>query len=124
MLPDSPSDYYREKECIDFISEIPVEWEEIKVLEANIGEHTALGRRKGGIWYIAAITNWDKKEMEIPLDFLESGNYKLEYIEDGLNADKRAEDYILKEKIVTNSNNVNIRMASGGGWIGKLSIVE
>jgi len=124
MLPDSPSDYYREKECTEFISEIPVEWDEIKVLQAKIGEITVLARRKGKIWYLAAITNWDKKESDIPLDFLENNKYKLEYIEDGLNANQRAEDYMLKEKIVTNSDKVNIRMASGGGWIGKLSILE
>jgi len=124
MLPDSPSDYYSEKESTDFISKIPVEWDEMKVLKAKIGEHTALARRKGKIWYITAITNWNKKKIDIGLSFLENKKYKLEFIQDGLNADKRAEDFILKEEIVTNSHILNINMASGGGWIGRLSLID
>ncbi|MGD9329059.1 MAG: glycoside hydrolase family 97 protein [Cyclobacteriaceae bacterium] len=121
MLPDSPSDYYSEEESTVFISEIPVEWDEIKVLHAEIGEHTALARRKGEIWYVAAITNWKDKKMKINLDFLKNKKYKLKYIEDGPNADKRAADYNLKDEIVTKSQTIHINMASGGGWIGRLS---
>ena len=124
MLPDSPSDYYAEKESTDFISKIPVEWDEIKVLEAKIGEHTVLARRKGEIWYVAAITNWYNKKIDIDLNFLENKKYKLEFIEDGLNADKRAEDFIMKEEIITNSQILNINMAPGGGWIGRLSPLD
>jgi len=124
MLPDSPSDYYLEEECTDFISEIPVEWDEIKVLQANIGEYTAVARRKDDIWYVAAITNWDEKELKIGLDFLENKKYKLKYIADGLNANKRAKDYVLEEKVVTNSQTINLRLASGGGWIGQFIIME
>ena len=124
MLPDSPSDYYAEKESTDFISKIPVEWDEIKVLHAKIGEHTVLARRKDKIWYVAAITNWKNKKINIDLNFLENKKYKLEFIEDGPNADRRAEDYILKEEIVTNSQSLNINMASGGGWIGRLSLID
>ncbi len=76
MLPDSPSDYYREKECTEFISKIPVEWDDLKVLHAKIGEHTVLARKNGDNWYIGAITNWDPKEFEIDFDFLEEGEYQ------------------------------------------------
>ncbi len=48
-------------------------------------------------------TGTDKK-INIDLDFLENKKYTLEFIEDGPNADRRAEDYILKEEIVTNSH--------------------
>ncbi len=124
MLPDSPSDYYSEDECTGFISKIPLEWDEMKVLQSKIGEHTVLARRKGKIWYVAAITNWKNKKLDIDLNFLENKKYKLEFIEDGPNANKRAEDYVLKEEIVTNSETLNINMASGGGWIGKLSLID
>jgi alpha-glucosidase len=124
MLPDSPSDYYIEEECIDFIADIPVVWDELKVLQANMGKNTALARRKGDTWYIAAITNWDRAKMEIGLDFLENKNYNLTYIADGPNADRRAGDYILKEEIVSNSETLHLKLASGGGWIGQLKIIE
>ena len=45
MLPDSPSDYYREQECTDFLANIPVEWDETRLLKGKIGRYTILGRR-------------------------------------------------------------------------------
>jgi alpha-glucosidase len=37
MLPDSPPDYDREKECIDFTARIPVEWDETRLLTGKTG---------------------------------------------------------------------------------------
>jgi len=124
MLPDSPSDYYRERECTEFISNIPVEWDDLKVLYAEIGEHTVLARRNGDSWYIGAITNWDAKSFDIAFGFLEDGKYQLEYIEDGLNADTRAIDYVKKTRAITNNDTVNITLVSGGGWVARLTKVN
>ena len=120
MLPDSPSDYYRERECTEFISKLPVEWDDLKVLHGKIGEYTALARKNGENWYIGAITNWDEREMNIPLDFLDDGEYQLEYIEDGINADTRAIDYRKKTRTVTKKEIININLAPGGGWVARL----
>ncbi len=120
MLPDSPSDYYKEKECIAFISKIPVEWDDLKVLHAKIGEHTVLARKNGNDWYIGAITNWNPKEFEITFDFLEDGEYQMEFIEDGINADTRAIDYLKKSNNITKSDSINIKLAPGGGWVARL----
>ena len=120
MLPDSPSDYYRERECTEFISTIPTEWDDLKVLHAKIGEHTVLARKNGDNWYIGAITNWDKKSFTINFDFLGEGEYQLEYIADGINADTRAIDYVKRTKRITSGDTIEIDLAPGGGWIAKL----
>jgi len=120
MLPDSPSDYYREKECTAFISKIPVEWDDLKILHAKIGEHTVLARKNGDDWFIGAITNWDPKEFEIVFDFLDEGEYAMEFIEDGINADTRAIDYLKRSQTITKGDSVNIRLAPGGGWVARL----
>ena len=120
MLPDSPSDYYREKECTEFISKIPVEWDDMKVLHAKIREHTVLARRNGDNWYIGAITNWDPKEFEIVFDFLEDGEYQMEFIEDGINADTRAIDYLKRSLTITKGDSLHIKLAPGGGWVARL----
>jgi alpha-glucosidase len=120
MLPDSPSDYYKERECTEFISTIPTEWDELKVIHAKIGKETVVARKNGDNWYIGAITNWDKKSLEINLDFLDDGEYQMEYIEDGINAGTRAIDYKKNSKKITRSETVKIELAPGGGWIGKL----
>ncbi|MCA1759132.1 MAG: glycoside hydrolase family 97 protein, partial [Bacteroidales bacterium] len=93
MLPDAPSDYIREQECTDFIAKIPVEWEETKLLQGKIGRYTVMARRSGNEWFVGAITNYDPRSLELKTDFLKSGKYKLEAIQDGINAETRAEDY-------------------------------
>ena len=120
MLPDSPSDYYKEQECTEFISSIPTEWEDLKVLHAKMGEHTVVARKNGENWYIGAITDWTAKSFDIDLDFLDETNYTIEYIEDGINADTRAIDYMKKSKSVTNTDTIQIDLAPGGGWIAKV----
>jgi alpha-glucosidase len=120
MLPDSPSDYYRERECTEFISAIPTEWDDLKVLEAKVGEHTVLARKNGEHWYIGAITNWDKKSFNISFNFLDDGEYLMEYIEDGINADTRAIDYKKKSREISKEDSITINLAPGGGWIAKL----
>ncbi|MDX1285610.1 MAG: glycoside hydrolase family 97 catalytic domain-containing protein, partial [Draconibacterium sp.] len=117
MLPDSPSDYYREKECTEFISKVPTEWDDLKVLHAKIGEHTVVARKNNNDWYIGAVTNWNPKTFEINFDFLEDGEYELEYIEDGINADTRAIDYKKGSQIITKRDSLNINLSPGGGWI-------
>ncbi len=124
MLPDSPSDYYRERECTEFVSKIPTEWDDLKVLHAKIGEHTVLARKNGEDWYIGAITNWDAKSFDITFDFLDDGNYQMEYIEDGLNADTRATDYMKKTTTITKGETLNINLAPGGGWVAKLIKID
>jgi alpha-glucosidase len=124
MLPDSPSDYYRERECTEFISKIPTEWDELRVLHAKIGEHTAVARKNGDNWYIGAITDWNPKSLNINFNFLGEGVYQLEYIEDGINADTRAIDYKKVEQTVTNKDSKSIDLAPGGGWIGIISKVN
>lgn len=124
MLPDSPSDYYKERECTEFISKMPTVWDDLKVLHAKTGEHTVLARKNGDNWYIGAVTNWEAKSFVINLDFLDEGSYQIGYIEDGINADTRAIDYKKKEQIVSKSKTININLAPGGGWIAKLKKVE
>lgn len=124
MLPDSPSDYYRERECTEFVSKIPVEWDNLKVLHAKIGEHTALARKHGENWFVGAITNWDAKSLDISFDFLDEGKYEMEYIEDGLNAGTRAIDYQKKVMPITKDEVIKINLAPGGGWVARITKVN
>src|SRR5690606_27913954 len=40
---------------IDFLKNIPVVWDELIYLDGYPGEYLVLARRKGDIWYLAAI---------------------------------------------------------------------
>lgn len=121
MLPDSPSDYYRELECTEFYSKIPVEWDEIEVLEAKAGDYTIIARKRGEDWFVGAITDWDARNFEISFNFLEDGNYKMEFIEDGPNAGTVAKDYKIRTQEITDKSRIKIQLAPGGGWIARIT---
>ena len=124
MLPDSPSDYYREKECTEFLTKIPVEWDETRLLEGKIARYTVLARRSGKNWFVGAITNWDKRDLDMETGFLVPGRYRLEAIIDGINADKRAEDYRKIEMVFNAGDIIKLNLAPGGGWVARIIPVE
>jgi alpha-glucosidase len=121
MLPDSPSDYYREKECTDFLAQIPVEWDETRLLQGKISKYTVLARRAGEVWYVGAITNEDERTFELQTDFLKQGSYQLEAIEDGINANTRASDYRKTDKMFQSGEVLKIKLAKGGGWVARIT---
>ena len=47
MLSDSPSNYLREPEIMDFLGPVPSEWDETRVLDARIAEYAVVARRNG-----------------------------------------------------------------------------
>jgi alpha-glucosidase len=124
MLPDSPSDYYREQECTDFIANIPVEWDETKLLKGKIGQYSILGRRAGEEWFIGAITDWSARKFTLNTDFLDPGTYRADIISDGINADTRAEDYKRSTIQIQNGTDIAISMVSGGGWVARFTPVK
>ncbi len=124
MLPDSPSDYYREKECTEFLAKIPVQWDDTRLLAGKIAKFTVLARRSGTDWYIGAITDWSERNVDIETGFLGQGHYRLEAIEDGLNANKRAEDYKKVETTFIAGDTLKLKLASGGGWVARITPVK
>ena len=121
MLADSPTNYMKEQECTDFIVKIPVVWDDIKVLDAKIGDYLLLARRSGNEWFVAAMTDWKARDMELDLSFLPAGNYKIEIFRDGINADRHAQDYKHLTQEVKAGERIKINMVSGGGWVAKIS---
>lgn len=124
MLPDSPSDYYREKECTDFLKKIPVEWDETRLLQGKIAKFTILARRSGIEWYIGAITDWSERMPDLETGFLEPGKYRMEAIEDGINANSRAEDYKKVIKDFQAGDILKLKLASGGGWVARITPIR
>lgn len=124
MLADNPSNYYAEQESTEFISRIPTVWDDTKVLKARVGEYIIIARKNGDKWYIGAMTNEKGREFTIDLSFLGNGNFSVDYIEDGLNADRYAGDYILKNKTVLATDSMHIKMAQGGGWAAILTPIR
>ena len=52
MLSDSPSNYYREPDMMDFLSQVPTTWDETRALQGKVAEYVLVARRKGSDWYL------------------------------------------------------------------------
>ncbi|MBQ7189106.1 MAG: glycoside hydrolase family 97 protein [Kiritimatiellae bacterium] len=120
MLCDSPSQYLKNKECMDFMSQVPTVWDETIGLAGEPGKYAAIARRKGAVWYVSAIGNWDKREVTLSTDFL-NGNYRAEIFADGINADRDATDYTRSFATVKGGEPITIKLMPGGGWTAKLT---
>lgn len=119
MLADNPVYYYRERPCTEFITSVPVTWDETKVLYAKVGEAVVVARRKGNKWFIGGITNNEGRTMNLDLSFLPANrSFTLTSFEDGINADRQAMDYKQRETKVNNTTKLAIKMVRNGGWAG------
>lgn len=119
MLADNPVYYYRERPCTEFISSVPVTWDEIKVLYAEVGEAVVVARRKGSKWFVGGITNNEGRTINIDLGFLPANqSFTLTSFEDGINADRQAMDYKQRETKVNSTTKLAIKMVRNGGWAG------
>jgi alpha-glucosidase len=120
MLSDSPSNYLREPQMMEFLAPVPSEWDDTRVLDGRIGEYVVVARRNGHDWYVGAMTNWTPRELEIDLSFLPDGNFSMEAYQDGVNADRYGSDYRQVKSRVAKSTKLKLKLAPGGGWAARI----
>ena len=126
MLADSPTKYMQNQECTDFISQIPTVYDQVVPLDGKLGEYVVVAKRKGNKWYIAAMNNWQARDLSVDLSRLvtpndttgklEKLNGKANIFADGINADREATDYKHTYRQVTSDDKLQIHLAPGGGW--------
>ncbi len=116
MLADSPSNYYREEKCMEFLSQVPVVWDETRVLKASVGEYIVVARRSGDTWFIGGMVGKKGQKFDITLDFIK-GNKTLTCWEDGVNVDLQAQDFACRTKKVKQGDTITISMYDGGGYV-------
>ena len=121
MLADTPSSYLREPETMEFLGPVPSVWDETRVLDARLGDYVVVARRRGADWWIGAMTDAAARELEVSLDFLPEGAFRLDSFQDGVNADRWASDYVRVPLEVTRSTPLKLRLAGGGGWAARVS---
>jgi alpha-glucosidase len=118
MLSDVPSNYYREPVCMEFLKQVPSVWTETKVLNAKTGDFVAIARKAAtGEWYIGAMTDWTARDFNLDLSFLGNGNYTMDLWQDGINADRNANDFAKKTVEISGNVKQAIHLAPGGGWV-------
>ena len=120
MLCDNPSNYLKEKECLDFLSIVPTVWDTTIVLDAKVADYVLIARRNGEDWYIGGMTDWTSRDLEVDFSFLPKGKYTIEYYKDGINANRYAGDYKKVKAEINSSDKMEIHLAPGGGWAARI----
>jgi hypothetical protein len=120
MAADLPENYEAHMDAFKFIKDVPVDWDDTKILAAEPGDYVAIARKGKGTdsWFIGAVTNENARELTADLSFLDKDKkYVATLYADAANADwkKNPEAYTIKQFIVSDKTKMILKMANGGG---------
>lgn len=120
MAADLPENYDAHKDAFQFIKDVPVDWDDTKIIAAEPGDYVVIARKeKGGSnWYIGAVTDEDKREISIDLSFLDNNKkYEITVYGDADDADwqKNPEAYKISKSMGDNKTKLVLKLANGGG---------
>jgi alpha-glucosidase len=120
MAADLPENYAAHSDAFQFIRDVPTNWEETRVLDAQIGDYVTIVRRErnGEDWYLGSVTDEEARTLEIPLKFLTPGRtYRAEIYRDADDADwqTKPEAYTIESRDVNSESLLPIHLACGGG---------
>jgi alpha-glucosidase len=121
MVSDDPEAYAGQKD-FDFIKQVPCTWDEVRSIGGVPMEWISLARRSGSDWYVGSITNWDARDVNVPLNFLGDGKYVAEIYADAPDAGTEATHTVVSREPVDRNTVLKVHMVSGGGnamWIHK-----
>lgn len=121
MLSDSQTKYEQNRECFDFIKQVPTVWEQTIPLFGQIGENIGVARRSGDKWYVGIMGGAQAQEVKLDLSFLPAGNYTIEAFADGVNAEQNAKDYKTLRQGVTAADVLDVHLTRGGGFTAVIS---
>lgn len=122
MLSDSPTKYEKNAECFRFMAATPVTWDAAVGLGGCPASFAAVARRKGDVWYAAALNDSKAREFVLDTSFLCSGAWKAEVFRDTSTSDIEPTEYVHETGITVNAGaKFTYRMAPGGGFIVRFS---
>ena len=129
MAADLPKNYERFMDAFQFIKDVPVDWQDTKVLEAEPGEYVTIARKdkKSNDWYVGNTTGENRHVSQRDLDFLDKGKkYKAVIYSDGADAHYRTNpmSYRITEKTVDYRTKIKVAAAPGGGYAISLSEIK
>jgi hypothetical protein len=100
-----------------FLKEIPVSWDDTKLLAGYPGDFVVIARENNGSWYFGGINGTDEsKTVELKLPFIREGSYLAEIITDG----EKDRSFMYYKKPFNNTTFLQMEMQPFGGFAGRL----
>ncbi|MFN3640724.1 MAG: glycoside hydrolase family 97 C-terminal domain-containing protein, partial [Flavobacterium sp.] len=120
MAADLPQNYERYLDAFQFIKDVPVDWQESVVLEAEPGDYITIARKDkhSEDWFLGAITDENARKTSLKLDFLTPRvKYKAIIYEDapGAHWESNPKAYRIRTIQVHSKSKLSITLAPGGG---------
>jgi len=117
---DSPTAYSSlPSEPKEFLKNVPITWDDTKLIDGYPGDYVIVARRKGDKWYLGAINGKDvSQKLTVNFDFIAKNNYNLKLIKDGTDDKSFAVEAIKVKK----GDVLNIDCLPRGGFVGILEI--
>ena len=123
-LADRPEGYYNlPEEAKTFLKEVPVTWDNTKLIDGYPGQEVTIARQKGDVWYIGGISAYERKEItkNIKLDFLKKDiNYRAVIIADG----KHDKVFDSKVMVVNKDSAIDVKLLRRGGFAISLQPIQ
>jgi alpha-glucosidase len=114
MLCDYPEAYDHNPD-MEFLDKVPTVWEDTKVLNGEPAEYVTIARQHGDTWYLGSMTNWEARDLELPLNFLGKSEYEAQIFSDGPDADTIGTSLSINTRRVKAGDKLNVHLAPGGG---------
>jgi hypothetical protein len=120
MAADLPENYEAHMDAFQFIKDVPVDWDDTKIIEAEPGDYITIARKQKGKnnWFVGAITDENSRTAVVPLAFLDEGRKYMAIIYrdgDDANWKNNQEAYTIEKFIVTDSTKLKVKLGEGGG---------
>ncbi|MEL1263730.1 glycoside hydrolase family 97 protein [Pseudoxanthomonas putridarboris] len=120
MAADLLENYEKNPAPFQFIKDVPVDWEDTRVLNGEVGDYVTIARKErgGDNWYLGALTDEDGRTLTVPLSFLDEGRrYTAQVYRDGDKANWKTapQDIVIEERELTRADTLTLKLAPGGG---------
>ncbi|NDW08580.1 glycoside hydrolase family 97 catalytic domain-containing protein [Dysgonomonas sp. 520] len=116
-LCDSPTEYNKYPDILDFLRTVPTVWDKTVPLDSKLGEYILMAKQKGLDWYIGGMSNWDERWVDVDFSFLADGvTYNATILKDAPSSSTKPTEYKCEEVTITKDTKLTIRMAKGGGF--------
>lgn len=114
MVADHPGAYEDQKE-LDFIRAVPSTWDETRVVNGQPAQFITIARRRGSDWYVGSISDWDAREIDVPLTFLGAGSFSADIYTDAPDAATQPKNSVREQRRVDSKTVLKVKLAPGGG---------
>ena len=103
-------DHFTSGEYLDFYRNLPVVWDETKLVTADLGDYVVIARRSGNKWYVGCTASY-AGTIDVDLSFLGDGNFTARIWQDS-----EYNKVSQSSQGVTSTSKLSLTVQKGGGF--------